>query len=314
MTTDAKWSDFASLDRTRTLTAANQLLPPWVTLVLVVIIAWQLARIVWMLVPGPAAGDPVPVPAGQLPAGGTTDSTMADVAAIAAAHLFGEAKSDGSARPQPVVQQTDNLQDTRLTNLTLKGTLAAEPPETSFAIIADGSNDEKVYRVGQSVTSGASLHAVYRDRVVLNENGVLRKLDLPREYESKARRPAPRRDFTAAREAADASQSIQAVVAQNVSKLADVIRPTPYFVNGEQQGYRVYPGRNRAQFAALGLRPGDLIKDIDGQSLSDPAQAMQIFESLGQADQVSVTVERNGQPEVIVLSTSQLDLGDDTSQ
>ena len=104
------------------------------------------------------------------------------------------------------------------------------------------------------------------------------------------------------------------MVAQNVSKLADVIRPTPYFVNGQQQGYRVYPGRNRAQFAQLGLKPGDLIKEIDGQALNDPNQAMQIFESLNNADQVSVTVERNGQPQVLTLSTSQLDLGDETSQ
>jgi general secretion pathway protein C len=79
-------------------------------------------------------------------------------------------------------------------------------------------------------------------------------------------------------------------------------------VGGQQQGYRVYPGRDRKQFAALGLRPGDLIKDIDGAALTDPKQAMQIFQSLGSAEEVSVTVERNGQPEVLILKTSQLQL------
>jgi len=98
------------------------------------------------------------------------------------------------------------------------------------------------------------------------------------------------------------------VVTQNVTKLADVIRPTPYYVSGQMQGYRVYPGRDRKQFAALGLRPGDLIKDIDGAALTNPQQATQIFQSLGNSDQVSVTVERNGQPEVLVLRTSQLNL------
>ena len=78
--------------------------------------------------------------------------------------------------------------------------------------------------------------------------------------------------------------------------------------------YRVYPGRNRQQFTALGLRPGDLIKDIDGQSLTDPTQAMKIFQTLGNASEVSVTVERNGQPEVIVLRTDQLDIADETNQ
>ena len=313
MNSHAKWSDFASLDRARTLAAANQLLPAWVTLLLVVLIAWQLARIIWMLVPAPAAGDPVPAPAAPVP-GLATATDRADVAAIAAAHIFGVASREpAQEQPQVVVDQTENLQDTRLTNLALKGTIASVPPEESVAIIADGANDEKVYGIGDPVTSGASLHAVYADRVVLNENGVLRKLDLPKEFEGAAPQTT-RRSMTTTRRETPSSQSIQSVVAQNVSKLADVIRPTPYFVNGQQQGYRVYPGRNRAQFAALGLRPGDLIKDIDGQSLSDPAQAMQIFESLGTAEQVSVTVERNGQPEVIVLSTSQLELEDDNSQ
>jgi type II secretory pathway component PulC len=49
-----------------------------------------------------------------------------------------------------------------------------------------------------------------------------------------------------------------------------------------------------------------LIKDIDGASLTDPQQAMEIFQNLGSSDQVTVTVERNGQPQVLVLTTSQL--------
>ena len=35
MTTEAKWSDFTSLDVGRTANAASQLLPPWVALLLV---------------------------------------------------------------------------------------------------------------------------------------------------------------------------------------------------------------------------------------------------------------------------------------
>ena len=76
----------------------------------------------------------------------------------------------------------------------------------------------------------------------------------------------------------------------------------------------MYPGRNRQQFAALGLRPGDLIKDIDGQSLTDPTQAVQVFETLGTADQVTLTVERNGEPQSIILKTSQLDLDGEQTQ
>ena len=311
MTSEAKWSDFASLDGARTLAAANQLLPGWVSLLLIVLIAWQLARIVWLLVPGPSAGDTVAAPAADVAALQAAGGT-ADVAAIANAHIFGVASAE-PVEVEPVeIDETENLRDTRLTNLTLRGTIASKVAELAVAIIADGGDEEKVYLIGDSIATTAKLHAVYSERVVLNENGVLTNLWLPKEF--KATAPAPRRNTTVRNRATSNTQSIQAVVTQNVARLADVIRPTPYFVNGQQQGYRVYPGRNRAQFSALGLRPGDLIKDIDGQALTDPAQAMQIFQSLGNADQVSVTVERNGQPETLVLRTSQLDLGDETSQ
>jgi general secretion pathway protein C len=311
MTTEAKWSDFASRDGAKTIAAANGLLPQWVSVLLVVVIAWQLAKIVWMLVPGPSAGDPVTAPANAPVTTGQSNSS-ADAQTIVAAHIFGEADPDMEPIT-PVLEEADNLQDTRLTNLSLKGTIAATQSELAVAIIADGRDEEKVYSIGEPVTSGANLHAVYADRVVLNENGVLTNLKLPKDFPEGAA-PVTRRNTTTSSRATTGTQSIQAVVAQNVSRLADVIRPTPYFVNGQQQGYRVYPGRDRQKFSALGLRPGDLMKDIDGQALSDPEQAMQIFQSLDSADQVSVTVERNGQPQVIVLSTSQLDLGDETNQ
>ena len=310
MTTEAKWSDFTSLDVGRTANAASQLLPPWVALLLVIAIGWQLASIVWLLIPGPAAGDAVVMPASQV-VSDRSRPAAADAQAIAAAHLFGEAGADDVPTVVPDVAE-ENLEDTRLSNLELKGTIASPEATMSAAIISDGSNEEKVYLIGDPIASGAKLHAVYTDRVVLNENGRLTNLRLPEEYRETT--TAPVRRATTRRTAAAQTESIQSVVSQNVARLADVIRPTPYFVNGQQQGYRVYPGRDRRQFAALGLRPGDLIKDIDGQSLTDPTQAMEIFQSLGTASQVSVTVERNGQPEVIVLKTDQLNLGEEETE
>ncbi len=306
MISKANWTEFSSVDGSNALAALNRALPPWISVLLVIAIGWQLARIIWMLVPAPATGDPVEAPA-ALPAAQQQGGPSADVQSIAARHMFGEA--DAEAAPAVVPVADDNLSDTRLTNLVLKGTIASAIPEFSVAVIADGTAEQRVYAIGDSLGSGTTLHAVYPDRVVLNENGALTNLRLPVDFPSSGT-PSVRRNTAMTRQTAtdDDRTSIQNVVTQNLSQLTDVIRPTPYLVNGEQAGYRVYPGRNRQQFAALGLRPGDLIKDIDGQSLTDPTQAMQIFQSLGSADQVTVTVERNGQPETIVLKTSQLDL------
>lgn len=310
MTTEAKWSDFRSLDRERTLAAVHELLPKWVALLLVAAIAWQLARIAWMLVPATAVGDPVETrPPG---AGAATPAGGVDVRSIAAAHLFGKASPAAAAAPPPPSRELhEDLAETRL-NLSLKGTIAANGGDSSLAIIAAQGQDGKVYAVSDTVIQGTTLHAVYPDRVILNTGGALEALKLPKEFpegaQAQVRRSVP---TTSEAPAPDPTPSIQQVVTENVTKLADVIRPTPYFVGGEQQGYRVYPGRDRKQFAALGLRPGDLIKSVNGASLTDPQQAMEIFQSLGEAEQVTVTVERNGQPQVLTLSTSQLTLDDE---
>ncbi len=302
MTTKPKWSDFVSRDSGRTIAAANGLLPAWVSLIIVVLIGWQMAKIIWMFVPGTDAGDRIAVPASEIKLASGENATS--VQSIASVHIFGQA--DAADEPVGDPLETEELPDTNIRSLVLKGTNVAEIRPMSVAIIADGKNDEKVYTVGDPVSSGAILHAVFTDRVVLNERGELTNLSLPREFAERGAATV-RRNVTTRR--TSNRQSIQAVVAQNVSRLADVIRPTPFFVNGQQQGYRVYPGRDRRQFAALGLRSGDLIKQIDGQSLTDPTQAMQIFQSLGTANQVSVTVERNGTQETLILKTDQLDIG-----
>ena len=312
MITKANWTDITRVDGSAALTTLNRVLPPWVSLLLVIVIGWQVAQIIWTLVPAPAAGDPVVAPM-SLPTGAAAGGTRADVEAIAANHMFGEA--DAAAEPVPLAVVEENLSDTRLTNLVLKGTIASAIPEFSVAVIADGTAEQRVYVIGDSLGSGTTLHAVYADRVVLNENGALTNLRLPSEFPA-ASAAAVRRATRTTRQATTGNNAatLRNVVTQNLTKLTDVIRPTPYLVDGRPAGYRVYPGRDKRKFAALGLRPGDLIKDIDGQALTDPTQAMQIFESLGNADQVTVTVERNGQAQSLVLRTSQLDLDEESTE
>jgi general secretion pathway protein C len=289
----------------------NRILPPTVSLLLVILIAWQMSRMIWMLVPGSAIGDAVPLP-DSLPESASAQNNSTDVTSIAGTHIFGVADAEESV-PLALAEPDDDLADTRLVNLTLNGTVASEIPNYSIAIISDGGEDQEVYIIGDSVGNNTTLHAVYADRVVLNEKGVLTNLKLPREFKDM---PAGsiRRTTTTTRQRPDNSQSIKAVVTQNLTKLTDVIRPTPYRVEGKQVGFRVYPGRDRRKFSALGLRPGDIIKDIDGKALTDASQAMQVFQSLGTSEQVTVTIERAGKSESLTLKTSQLDLSGEQTQ
>lgn len=280
---------------------ASAVLPPWVALLLVALIAWQLARIIWMLVP---VSEPPPVTVPSAGSGGRAAIASggdANIDYIVNAHLFG--RYDTST---PLVELDPvDAPETRL-NLELRGTIEAE--DESLAIIAEGGRDEKVYAIGDAVAGGASLHTVYTDRVLLRRAGQLETLRLPRATESGNSGAPPRRQGAAPSRAS----SIREIVSQAPAKLTDVIRPQPVFRDGQQQGYRVYPGRDRQRFSALGLRPGDLITQINGLSLDDPARGMEIFRSLGDATQVSVTLERSGQAQVLTLDTSQLSGADAT--
>jgi general secretion pathway protein C len=99
---------------------------------------------------------------------------------------------------------------------------------------------------------------------------------------------------------------VEEFVTQNTAGFLEVVRPQPFMPNGQLKGYRIYPGPNRQQFAALGLRAGDLITEINGVVLNNPAQGTEVFRSLGGATQVTVTLERDGQPQVLSLNLDQV--------
>jgi general secretion pathway protein C len=282
---------------------ASERLPFWVSLLLVIAIGYYLAQLVWLLVPAgePAQWTPPPM------AGGASDGNAvgADYASVINAHLFGVAKLDGASEAPDADADAASAPETAL-NLTLRGAIAAEDPRYAHAIIADGSGTEKVYFVKDAVPGGAMLHMVQADRVILNRGGVLESLLLPRELASGARSARgsdpPRRSVAAPQTA----RSVQEVIDQNPTVLTEIIRPQPFMPNGQLKGYRVYPGRNREQFIQLGLQPGDLITEINGMALNNPAQAMEIFRSMADTTEVSVTIEREGQPQSLNLDTSQL--------
>jgi general secretion pathway protein C len=279
---------------------ASRVLPPWVALLLMVLIGWQLAKAVWLLLPStePTALPPIQA-ASRSAASAQGDNVSID--RIVDAHLFGRVGADA---PAIVPVEEEQAPDTQL-SLELRGTIAASEEHRALAIIAERGGAERVYFIGDAVPGGATLHAVHLDRVLLRRGGRLEALRLPRSDESPgARRAAaavPRASAPPARAA-----SVQQVVEQSAAGLTEIIRPQPVFKDGRQQGYRVYPGRQRQQFAQLGLRPGDLITQINGMALDDPARGMEIFRSLADATSVTVTVDRNGEIEMLTLNTATL--------
>lgn len=304
-----KFNEFRQLPTDRMLALGLGALPAVAAAVLVVAIGWQATRLLWSFAPYPA---PVTTSLRPIAQGSAQQSlngvSEAEIDRLVNAHLFGESKQDDSS---PAVDYLDPsaAPDTTL-NLELLGTITSEAPEESFALIFERGKDTKVYAIGDSLARGTRLHAVYLDSVLLDRSGKLEALRLPKEDKNGGGNASRRASRTTPRQTLS-SPTVANVIANNDTKLTDILRPQPVFADGQQRGYRLYPGRERSKFAALGLRPGDLVTEINGTALNDPTSGMEIFQSLGEATSVTVTIERNGQPEVLVLDTAALTALDD---
>ncbi len=263
---------------------------PWVvSLALVLLLAWQLVQLVWTIM-GTQSVSQAPAPVAGPPAG-----PAVDLQAITNAHLFGVAGANpGSTDPQAVAATQMNL--------VLAGTIAESDPEKGYAIIGESAANAKVYAVGKTVTGGTTLHAVYPDRVILDRGGRLEALMLPRKFQGggpsgSAPPPSP---------GAMLGTRLSEIASANPGAITEILRPQPVFANGQQRGYRVYPGRDRQQFSRLGLMPGDLVTEINGTPLDDPARGVDILQLMNSASELTVTVERNGQPTQISINNAQV--------
>ena len=301
MSFSASLREFQTLSGQQWVDRATRTLPQTLTVVLVVAIAWQLVQLTWLLLERRAPAEAADLEMAPPPA--TAARKGIDVQAIATAHLFGEPQAEQSA--------PEDAQPTQM-NLVLSAVFAANDPTKGLAVIGESPQSAKVFAVGATVRPGTRLHSVYLDRVILDRNGQLETLSLPRP--STAGIAITRSAATPPRPGGNQfADNLRRIAETNPTAFAEVVRPQPVFANGVQRGYRVYPGRNRQQFAKLGLQPGDLVLSINGTPLDDPQRGMEIFNTIGTSDRVSVTVERNGQSQELTLNTAQIMLPDANS-
>jgi len=275
---------------------ASTHLPRILAAVLAVAIAWQLVGLLWQWLDRAPTEDTVPMAAA--PSHAFPVSRGIDVRAIVDAHLFGvsQGAAPGSQEAQPTQM-----------NLMLSAVFAANDPRRGLAIIGDSAQSGKVYAAGEAIRPRIRLHEVYADRVILDNGGTLETLSLPKLSNSQltiGQAPAP------TPQPSQFAENLRNIAQNNPSAFTQIVRAQPVFANGVQRGFRVYPGRNRQQFAQLGLRPGDLVVAINGTPLDDPQRGREIFNTLSSSGQANLTVERNGQSQELTLNTAQITLPD----
>ncbi|MBC7983416.1 MAG: type II secretion system protein GspC [Candidatus Obscuribacterales bacterium] len=275
------------------------LAPKVISALLALLVAWEAARFTWILLPQPNA------PSSFVPVTNVapiSNGPAVNVQQIADAHLFGIATA-----------ATDNsdLANAPQTNMTLvlSGTIASNDPAKGFAFVGESAAAAKFVKVGDTIAGAARLHSVFTDRVILDRGGRLEALLLPRNagLGLAMRQPVANAPVNVPGQFA---QNLKRIAETNPSAFSEIVRVQPMYAGGALKGFRVYPGRNRTQFAKLGFQPGDLVTNVNGTALDDPARANEIFNTLATSDRVTVAVERNGQSQQLNLNTAQIHLPD----
>ena len=231
-----------------------------------------------------------------------------NLAEVVNAHLFGSLATTASSGPisAPV---------TRL-KLTLHGVFASDDAKLAMAIISDAGGRQKYYRIGDAVPGGARLHAIYKDRVILQREGKLETLKLPREVASFNTLPSPVTSSTTTglnTQLPDASSKVIEIKASDkVKQLRETlinspqqiwkdVRIEPVLEGGKIQGYR-FAHKDRQLMQSLGLKPDDVIVEINGMALSDPSVLYDIMSQITSMENVSLTIKRKGQTETIDIT------------
>jgi general secretion pathway protein C len=267
--------------------------PQAVTFILALALAAQLAFIVVGL--SSRSRQTPPPPAASAPA-----APPLDIGGLVNAHLFGNA----------VVQNVDSANAPPSSMpLVLAGVLATEDPKQGMAIIGESAQTAKVVSVGQQVPGGAMLHSVYNDKAIIDRNGALESLLLPkRAAGSMAAMPPPVASMPGVAPVNNDAmiERMRRLVNDDPGVIGQVVRPQPVFANGKMRGFRVYPGANRQAFARMGLRAGDLVTAINGTPLDDKDRAQEIFSTLNSSTDARVTVTRNGRQQELVLNIAQV--------
>lgn len=262
-----------------------------ISLLLVMVVAFQAAHLTWQLLPVPS----LPVPPAVSPSA-VADTTQANPQLLSGWHLFGEISIEN---PPPVT--VVEAPETRL-DLRLVGILHSDNKSNARAIIGQRGEAEQVYSLGDPIAPGVSLHGVERNRVILSRAGRLESLSLPTERTSSPTNPTSplpgtlnAEDESAVDATPLATELRDQLEEDPNAALSQIALASPYVQDGRFMGFRLRPGRDRRMLGRLGLRSGDVVTEINGNRLSSPADGLALMQALINADQIAVRVLRNGE-------------------
>ncbi len=82
----------------------------------------------------------------------------------------------------------------------------------------------------------------------------------------------------------------------NVGSLSSQATVTPYFVQGQQLGFRLSQIRAGGVLQQMGLQEGDVLQKVNGLDIYTPQEALQAYQQLQTESTVRLSILRNNSP------------------
>jgi len=187
--------------------------------------------------------------------------------------------------------------------LDLIGTIVHADPNRSLAtIVLRGQNKIEPYSVGQKVENMAEIKQVLRERVVFRNlnSKVLEYIEVPQDAKIVLSTEKP---FSAAAPAAPKDEPTKFTFKrteidkelENLQSLLQQARAVPETgPDGQVRGYKLVEIQPGSIFERLGLRLGDTILSVNGESVTSPQKAMEQFQNLKSSNEIKLGIDRGG--------------------
>jgi general secretion pathway protein C len=188
--------------------------------------------------------------------------------------------------------------------LTLFGININEATGGGSAIIAGEDGVQTSYAVGDEIAPGVKLVGVAFDHVLLDRGGARESLFLDQSGEAAVAAPATQLPSPTPEVGSTATAGVSASGEMSPATLKAGVGFAPRTEDGRVTGLVVQPQGDGAVFRAAGLRPGDVIRSVNGRPIGSAGDAAALANQIAPGARISLEVERGASvvPVAIFLS------------
>lgn len=183
--------------------------------------------------------------------------------------------------------------------LNLYGILVFTGPRDGAAIIAARGSPQRYFLTGETLPDGGTLTEVHPGYVLVSRNGTRERLTLTEESGTSAAAPASSSQPKAPQP--DNIVDLRNMLVRQPQRIFEYVRIEPHQVNGRLHGYRIIPQGDQPLYQRLGLKPNDVVVEINGIDLNHPQKLGAAVSQLAHSPIVRIKILRNNRREQLQM-------------